>query len=252
MNKTRSVIITGASSGIGEALAYAFADENTTLGLISRRKDILEQVADKCRECGAVVHIYPLDITDHSEVQSAVHDFYKDAGRIDLVIANAGIGGKDNLIHGDIAGTNQILSTNILGVSNVVVPCIPLMVKDKTGHVVVISSVAGFRGMIDHGAYSSSKAAVRILADGWRFELSKYHIPVTTICPGFIDTPLVQKNRFRMPFLMNADMAAIKIISAIEKKKWCYVFPWQWRLLLPLIRVIPDGLIQWFNERFNS
>ncbi len=252
MKNNHSVLITGASSGIGEALAYAYAGKNSTIGLVARRGDILDKVAEKCRAAGSEVYTYPVDITDESEVIHAVQNFYQETGKIDLVIANAGVGGRDNLKRGDLTDTNRILSTNILGVSNAVIPCLPNMIKQNKGHIVIVSSIAGFRGMVDHGAYSASKAAVRILADGWRFELSKYQIHVTTICPGFIDTPLVNKNRFPMPFLMDAETAALKIRSAIAKNKRCYVFPWQWRLLLPLIRIIPDRLIQWVNSTFNS
>jgi len=249
MNKT--VLITGASSGIGEALAYAYSNPTSTIGLISRRKEVLDIVAKKCKELGAEVYIYPIDISNQVAVEKAVKDFLKQSDQIDVVIANAGIGGIDNIECGDATETNNILSTNILGISNVVIPCIPSMIENNEGHVVILSSVAGFRGMIKHGAYSSSKTAVRILGDGWRFALSRNNIYVTNICPGFIDTPLVQKNRFNMPFLMSPEAAATKIKSAIENKKKCYVFPWQWRFLLPLIRIIPDRLIQWASLKFN-
>ena len=247
----QKILITGASSGIGEALAYAYAKQGAILGLIARRKDILDTVADKCKSLGGTVYNYPMDVTDQSIIKFTIQNFIDDVNDIDIVIANAGVGGMDALKNGDATETNRILTTNILGISNTVIPCIPKIIDQQYGHIVVVSSVAGFRGLVAHGAYSASKAAIRIMADSWRYSLSRYNIHVTNICPGFIETPLVKNNRFKMPFLMDADTAAVKILFAVEKRKKCYIFPWQWKVLLPLIKVVPDWLIKWGSTKAN-
>jgi len=245
---SQRIFITGASSGIGEHLAYAYARRGAILGLAARRIDRLNEVAETCREAGGKTFTYELDVRDEEAAKRVTHQFLKDAGGIDIVIANAGIGGKDQLGSGDPAHINRILSTNILGVTNIVVPFIPTMKNNRSGNIVIISSVAGFRGLIAHGGYSGSKAAVRIMAESWRFNLARFDIRVTTICPGFIDTPIVD-NRSFLPFLMKADLAAEKIIRAINRGKKTYIFPWQWRIVVPILRIIPDWMIKTFTAR---
>ena len=158
----QKVFITGASSGIGEALAYVYAHEGAVLGLAARRTDRLEQVAERCRELGGNPHIYTLDVADQSACQLTAKQFIEDAGGIDTVIANAGVGGKDKITSGDPEHINRILRINIMGVTNTVIPFLPCMKGQKSGQVAIISSIAGTRGLIGHGGYSGSKAALRI------------------------------------------------------------------------------------------
>ncbi len=244
---SKRIFISGASSGIGEYLAYAYAKREATIGLAARREERLEQVAEKCRELGGVTHVYQLDARDWLVSKNAADDFMEKAGGIDLVIANAGIGGHDDLIHGDATVINDILETNIVGVTNTLIPFIPTMKKQKHGILVPLSSVASFLTVPYHGGYSASKIAIRVMADSWRLTLHKYNIQITTICPGFIETPMTagQKNR---PFLLPVETAVEKIVSAIDRGKKTFVFPWQMRIMIPLLRIIPDGLMRMFRS----
>ena len=240
----QKVFITGASSGIGEALAYVYASEGAVLALSARRTDRLEQVADRCRELGGQPHIYTLDVTDQSACQLTAKKFIETAEGIDTVIANAGVGGKDKLTSGDPEHINRILRINILGVTNTVIPFLPTMKEQKSGQVVIISSIAGTRGLMGHGGYSASKAALRVMADSWEYTLRRYSISTTTIYPGWIETEMTANIKNKMWFLMDADTAAKKIIGTINKGKRSYILPWQWNIIVPIMRIIPRWLIR--------
>ncbi len=236
------IFISGASSGIGKALALAYADQGAVLGLTARREKLLGAVARECTDLGGTVQIYPLDVCDQNACQSAAESFLRTAGGIDIVLANAGVGGHDGIIDGDANVINNILRTNILGVTNTLVPFIPAMKEQRSGILVNVSSVASFLPIPFHGGYSGSKVCIRLIADAWRLTLSKYNIQVTTICPGFVDTPMIDNQRW-LPFLLPVDIAAEKIMRAIARKKKTFVFPWQMRTLISFLRPIPDSLI---------
>ena len=247
MNK--SVFITGASSGIGEYIAYEYAKQGATIGLVARRKELLEKVSAKCEELGGKPIIYEVDVSNQSTTKNAIDDFIAKSGGIDIVIANAGISGKVDLDKGDSTEINRMLSTNILGVTNTVIPTLPTMIKQNSGRVVVISSIAGFRGLPGRSGYSASKAAVRFMANSWRSSFAKNGISFTTICPGFIDTDMTNKHKYKMPFLMDVDVFAQKMVNAIEKKKKTYVVPWQWRFVIPIIKAVPEWLLNFVASK---
>lgn len=240
---SQNIFITGASSGIGEYLAYAHAQRGCSLGLFARRKEALEKVKEKCESLGGKTMLFPGDVTNEIKVKTAIADFVNRFSQIDVVYANAGVGAADPIWKGETGDVHRVLNTNINGVVNTVFAAVPYMVKQQSGKIAVISSVAGFRGLPRHGAYSGSKAAVRTMADSWRFDLTRNNIQITTIHPGFIKTPMVKNNNSFMPFLMNADIAAEKIIKALESGKKSYIFPWQWRLVIPLLKIVPDSLL---------
>ena len=171
INDMKKVFITGASSGIGEYLAYAYAKQGYFVGLASRREDRLKNVASKCFEYGSDAKVYPLDVLDGDACQKAIQDFIELPGRVDSVFANAGIGNPDKLSSGRSNAMNQILSVNILGVTNVVMPFIPHFKEQKSGKIAVISSVASFRGLAHHSAYSGSKAAVLFFKQKTAYEM---------------------------------------------------------------------------------
>ena len=245
----QKVFITGASSGIGEALAYVYAHEGAVLGLAARRTDRLEQVAERCRELGGHPHIYTLDVVDQSACQLTAKQFIEDAGGIDTVIANAGVGGKDKITSGDPEHINRILRINIMGVTNTVIPFLPCMKEQKSGQVAIISSIAGTRGLIGHGGYSASKAALRIMTDSWEYTLRRHNITTTTIYPGWIETEMTANIKNKMWFLMDAGTAAKKIIGTINKGKRSYILPWQWNIIVPIMRIIPRGLIRMLTTK---
>lgn len=246
---TKIVFITGASSGIGEYVAYEYAKQGATIGLAARRKELLEKVSAKCEELGGKTIICETDVTNQSATKMVIDDFISKSGGIDIVIANAGISGKIELDNGNSAEINRMLSTNILGVTNTVIPVLPTMLKQQSGRVVVLSSIAGFRGLPGRSGYSASKAAVRFMANSWRSSFAKDGISFTTICPGFINTDMTNKHKYHMPFLMDVDVFAKKMVNAIEKKKKTYIVPWQWRFVVPLIKAVPEWLLNFASSK---
>tara|TARA_B100000029_G_scaffold483234_1_gene534221 strand:+ start:18 stop:725 length:708 start_codon:yes stop_codon:yes gene_type:complete len=231
-----NIFITGASSGIGEYLAYAYSGQNIKLGLAARRTDKLDEVAEKCRKTSSKVFTYKMDVNDRRQSKSIIQQFISDAGGLNIVIANAGVANHDHLKSGDAEVINTILHTNILGVTNTILPAIPYMIDKNKGKIVIISSIASFSNLIHHGGYSASKIAVKTLANSWRKTLKKYNIQISTIMPGFIESEMTADRDVKMPFLMDTDTAAKKIKHAVDSGKSNYIFPWQWRFLIPVMK----------------
>lgn len=238
MKKPKNIAITGASSGLGAALAHHYADAGAILHLHGRNQERLEQVAAGCRRCGATVHADTGDVTDAASMSSWL--FAADArSPIDLVIANAGIsagigsGGES----GDQA--REIFSVNIGGVMNTVYPLLPKMIERRRGQIAIISSLAGLRGLPSSPAYSASKAAVRAWGEGLRGWLSTHDVEVSVVCPGFIKTPMTDVNPYRMPFMMEAGRAAAIIAAGLAKNKSRIAFPWQLYFPLQIMSWLP-------------
>lgn len=243
MSDGGGIFITGASAGIGWALCQALAVPGVTLGLAARRRERLEALASEVEARGAAALIYQADVRNSVAMAEAAEDFVRRAGGASLVIANAGISSSGRLEDGVAEPLNQVFAVNVLGVLNTLAPFVPHMIRQNTGQLVVISSVAGFRGLPGRADYNGSKAAINTMMDGFRLELKPHGIRVTTICPGFIESEMTAKNNFKMPFLLKAEPAAKLILQAIRRNKKTYVFPWQWRVLLPLVVRLPDWAI---------
>ena len=236
MKTNQKIFITGASSGIGAAMAIEYAKRGAILGLAARRKEKLEQIAQACLDQGAKhVEAYSLDVTDADLSEKTAKEFMELGEKgIDIVVANAGVAISDRLSKGESSRINHVLNTNILGVTNTIIPFIPKMKEQKQGKCVIISSLAGFNPMPYFGGYSASKVAVRMLGDSWRKTLLKHNIQFTTICPGFIKSEMTNVNEFHTLFLMETDVAAKKMLRAIDVGKKTYILPWQWRVLINL------------------
>jgi len=239
----QSIYITGASSGIGTALARAVAGPDVTLGLVARRMERLEALRDELTPQGARVHVYQADVRDRERMAEVGRQFAEEADGISLAIANAGLSLNDKLLEGDPTRMNEVVSINVLGVLNTLTPLVPTMVRQGAGHMVTIGSVAGFRGMPGKAGYSGSKAAVKTIMDSWRVQLKPHGVRVTTICPGFIETELTGQNAYRMPFIMSAEKAARLTLRAVQRGRKTYVFPWQMRLVVPLLQRAPDWML---------
>ncbi|MCH8887274.1 MAG: SDR family NAD(P)-dependent oxidoreductase [SAR324 cluster bacterium] len=240
------IFITGASSGIGATLARFYANQyrdGLHLGLLARRAGRLVSLAASLRELGAVVETYSTDVRDGESMQEIVRDFTGSAGGVDLVIANAGISPGEKTGKGDLEPAANVIATNLLGVFNTLVPMIPTMIEQKSGHLVAVGSVAGFFGMPGKGAYCGTKAAVKILMDSYRPVLKAHGIQVTTICPGFVESEMTANNSFPMPFIVKGPKAAKLIARAIAKGRKTYVFPWQMRLVIPLLHAMPEWVL---------
>jgi short-subunit dehydrogenase len=229
-------IITGASSGIGEALARRYAAEGNVLGLISRRPANLQGLA------GTVVP-YPLDVTDTAALERAAADFVARFGAPDLVIANAGIGvGTSGEDLRDMELLRRMLEVNVVGLAATLAAFAPSMRKAGSGTLAGICSVAGFRGLAGNGAYSGSKSAAITWLESLRTEMHGSGVSVVCICPGYIDTPLTRVNRFRMPFLLSAEDGARRIARAIARRRRLAVIPWQMALVSVVLRMLPGWL----------
>ena len=237
------IFITGASSGLGMALAEALAGPGVTLGLAARRKERLDALTKNLEGAGAKVVAYQADVRDTRVMAEAAEDFVKRAGGVGLVIANAGISSGGRLTDGAAEPLNEVFAVNVMGMINTIAPFVPHMIRQGSGHLVAISSMAGFRGLPGRADYNGSKSAVSTMMDGFRLELKQHGVRVTNICPGFIESEMTARNNFRMPFLLKADKAARLIIKAIRRNKKTYVFPWQWRVLLPLVVRLPDWMV---------
>lgn len=254
------IFITGASSGLGAALARHYAAQGAILGLVSRRADLLAQlVAELNANIAAARHrIYPLDVNDHAALAAAAADFIAQGG-IDIVIASAGISAGTLTEHyEDLAVFEQIIATNLTATVATFAPFIAAMksarstaeLKNTDGalgiarpvRLVGIASVAGIRGLPGAGAYSASKAALISYCESLRVELRSSAIRVVTIVPGYIDTPMTQHNTYPMPFLLAPDRFAQRAAAAIDAGNSYCVIPWQMAWVACLLRWLPNGL----------
>ncbi|MEW6682173.1 MAG: SDR family oxidoreductase [Nitrospirota bacterium] len=239
----KSIFITGASSGIGEALAVRFAAPDRTLGLVARRKAELDRVAEQCRARGATVSVFPADVRDAAAVDAAARTFLRAAGSVDVVIANAGVSRRDNEARSGADLSREIIETNLLGVIYTFTPFIAGMDQAGSGSLVAISSVAGFRGLPNAGAYSASKAAVNTWMESLRVRL-RGCVHVMTVCPGFVATPMTASNRFRMPWLLTAEDAAARIERGIQRKQAVLTFPAPMAGLVAIAHLLPRPLYE--------
>jgi short-subunit dehydrogenase len=219
------ILITGASSGIGAALARHYARPETRLDLGGRDLQRLETVAAECRKRGAAVVAKAVDVTDRSAMREWILAADAEAP-LDLVVANAGIGVDEGIGSGSEALARRVFAVNIEGVINTAYPAIERMAERGRGQLALMSSLAGYRGFPDAPAYSASKAAVKALAEAWRGALAARNLRVSAICPGFIATPLTARHSFRMPFLMSAERAAGIIARGLARDKPRISFPW--------------------------
>ncbi|MFO1037394.1 MAG: SDR family NAD(P)-dependent oxidoreductase [Geminicoccaceae bacterium] len=215
------VLITGASSGLGAALALAYAAPGVKLALFARDEERVREVAEQCRAKGAAVAALLVDVTDAEAMEQAV-TLVDDAAPVDLVIANAGIAG--TMLGGD--GVARLFAVNVMGVVHTVEPLLPRMRERHRGQIAIMSSLASFVARPGTAAYCGSKAAVRIWGEGLRQRLAADGVRVSVICPGFVDTPLTRRNPFPMPMLMDAESAAHLIKRRLARDDGRIAFPW--------------------------
>jgi short-subunit dehydrogenase len=243
----KRVFITGASSGLGAALARRYAEQGAMLGLVARRapqlQELVQSLPDPERH-----RIFAVDVTDHGVLAEAAREFLAAAGGVDVVIANAGISQGTLTEHAeDLAVFERIVATNLLATAATFAPFIAAMREQAASgnrdcRLVGIASVAGIRGLPGAEAYSASKAAVISYCESLRLELKKSGIRVVTIAPGYIDTPMTKVNRYRMPFLMPAHRFAERAVAAIDAGASYRVIPWQMGFVAKLLRMLPNWL----------
>jgi len=235
------VFLTGASSGLGEALARHYADEGATLGLFARREAELARLAASLAP--APVATYTGDVRDAGDLARAGAEFVARFGLPDVVIANAGVSrGTLTDEPEDLPAFRAVFDTNVLGIVHTFAPFLRGMREARAGVLVGVASVAGFRGLPGSGAYCGSKAAAITYLESLRVELVGSGVSVVTVCPGFVDTPLTARNPYPMPFLLQPAKAARLIARAVARRSRFYVLPWQMALLGRVLRFAPRAL----------
>jgi short-subunit dehydrogenase len=241
--KDKVVLLTGASSGIGEALAIEIAKKGAILGLFARRAELLKEIAEKCVAVGGRARYFPGDVVDADALQKAADDLREEFGKIDILIANAGIGGNNQETRElQPEYVKKVIDINLIGAVNAVYACLPQMLERGEGQLVAISSLAGFRGLPKSAAYSASKGGMTNFFESVRLDVQSQGVSVTIIQPGFIKTPLTAGRKNKMPFLMELEDAVPLFLNAIEKKKKFAAFPWQLATFVHLGRIFPAWL----------
>ncbi len=243
MSPPLKVFITGASSGIGQTLAEFYAEQGNQIAVCARRAERLQSLA---RRWPGQFLCYPLDVTDAAALRAAAEDFLARCGTPDVVIANAGIShGTLNERAADLEAVRRVMDTNVFGMAATFSPFIAAMRRAGRGRLVGIASVAGIRGLPGAGAYCASKAAAISYLESLRVELRGSGVKVVTICPGFIDTPMTQVNRFPMPFLLPPDVAARAFAGAIARGVRQAVIPWPMAVVAWILRRLPNAVYDW-------
>jgi short-subunit dehydrogenase len=243
-----TIVITGASGGIGRALVAAYAAPGRTLHLFGRDEGRLRATADTAGAAGATVRLHRVDVADAAAMEAALCAI-DTATPIDLLIANAGISAGTGGLGENAAQTRAVFAVNLSGVLNTVLPVLPAMRARRHGQVALISSVAGFRGMAGAPAYCASKAAVRAWGEGLRAEAAADRVSVCVVCPGFVRTPMTGANGFPMPFLIEPDRAAQIIRKGLARDRGRITFPRPMAAIGWLLRALPDSWLNALSRR---
>lgn len=241
--------MTGASSGIGRGLALELARRGAAVGLLARRADTLQEVVAEIEAGGGRALALPADVTDANAVSQAADVLRTEFGPIDVLFANAGVGGSAHAAKLEPAEFAGVIDVNVKGVVNSVSAVIGDMVKRGKGQLVVISSLSAYRGLPKSAAYCSSKAAVSAFFESMRLDLHGSGVDVTIIHPGFIKTPLTAGRKARLPWLMELDYAVDKILKATEARKKSYAFPWQLATIVRAGMIMPIFMYDWISRR---
>ena len=242
------VLITGASSGIGRELALELGRRGARVGLLARRRHLLENVAREIVEADGHALALPADVTKPQEVRAAAAELRRHFGPIDLLVANAGISIDTFVPHLCEKAIAELINVNVIGVVNSVSAVLSEMVEQKSGQLVVNSSLAAYRGLPKSAAYCASKAAISSFFEALRIDLKGTGVDVTIIHPGFVRTQMI-RSIARTPYAMEVDQAVSKIIRAIEKRKKGYAFPWQLATLARACKLLPIPMYDWFAAR---
>ena len=226
-------------------MALDLARRGAVLGLVARRKEMLDDLVTRCEAAGGNARAFTLDVADADALRNAANEFRREFGHIDVMIANAGIsGGNPETREFLPSAVKQVIDTNLIGAVNAIGAVLPEMLEGGAGQLVAISSLAGFRGLPKSAAYSASKAAMTAYFESVRLDVQSRGVAVTIIQPGFIRTPLTGGRKAKMPFLMELDDAIPYFRRAIEQKKRFAAFPWQLATLVRIARFLPA---RWYD-----
>ena len=230
--------ITGASTGIGRALALRLVRDGWTIAASARASDALTGLAAGSE----AIRAYPLDVTDAAATARVAAEIERELGPIDLAVANAGTDARTPATGFDPAVVRRVIEVNLLGSANTLAAVMPETIRRRSGHIAVVASVAGYRGLPRAAAYSASKAGLIALAEGLKFDLDRAGVKIQVVNPGFVRTPLTDRNDFAMPFLMDADEAAERIVKGLAGSAFEIAFPRRFAWILKLLGCLPDRL----------
>jgi short-subunit dehydrogenase len=242
MTRPHRIILTGASAGIGRALALEYARRGAQLVLVARREELLRQLAGEVGSAGGEAAVLAVDITGPGASERIVALAHEKFGGIDLVVMNAGMGAPTWVHDFDAAQTEHVMEVNYFSVVRMIEAVLPGMLAAGRGHIAAVSSLAAYRGMPGSAAYNASKAAVTILMESLRTELRPTGVKVTTIAPGFVRTAMTGQNEFTMPFLMEPEEAARRIAGALDAARSEYRFPLMTSLAVRFLQILPNSL----------
>lgn len=246
------VLVTGASSGIGKAIVVQLAEEKCKLVLLARRIELLEQLNDELQLTNDQSLIIKCDVSKKEDVAYAYKLIKEKFGGVDIAILNAGYGHEVSVENYNSRFAEDTFGANIFGIVYWVEQLLPKFVEKKEGVIVGVSSLADNRGYSGSGFYCASKAAASIYLEGLRIELKRYGIKVITVKPGFVKTPMTDKNKFKMPLLMEPEEAARIIIAGIKKEKKIIQFPWQLVFLTRFVGILPGNFYEWLAGKQKS
>lgn len=241
--KNSVILITGASSGIGYQLTKDLANEGAQLALLSRREDLLKSLVEELSKKTKIKY-YKCDVTIKNEVKEIISKIKNDFGKVDIAILNSGVGYTSSVLDYNSTDAEKTFNTNVLGAVYCIEQLLPEFVSEKRGVIVGISSLGDGKGFPKSGFYSASKAALTIILESLRIELKKYNVKVITVKPGFVKTPMTDKNSFKMPYLMSVEEGSKILIDGLKKDKRIIEFPWQTTIGAKILRMMPT---KWFE-----
>ena len=233
------VWITGAGKGIGRALSVELAKRGMKIAASARTRSDLQSLVSQSTELAGSISSWPVDVTEREEMSKTASAIEAELGSIDLLVCNAGTHSPVTAVNFDADAFNQLLDINIMGVVNGIAPVLPRMTARSSGRIAVVSSVAGYRGLPSAPSYGATKAALINMCEALKPELEHSGVKLHLVCPGFVRTPLTDRNSFHMPFLMEPEDAARRIADGIQRNKFEITFPWRFVFWLKLGRILP-------------